>query len=188
MVRALLSKTLICLSAAGWGCDPSLLVWPKDLALEPTDPMVPLTVASKRAHISWYFLELLLPVPLSLRWTTATPHLCRRPSNTIGRLGSVSCGVTHSSFPLRPAVPKILCVPSKSGVSVSPSSMEVQQSNPTGLQSQIPWGFLVALLDLQAENPDVGLRTFTVVGELVWFNCSPVCGSATWQVWDLILS
>ena len=68
VVRALLSKTLICLSAAGWGCDPSLLVvWPKDPALEPTDSMVQLTVASKRAHTSWYFLELLLPVPLSLR-------------------------------------------------------------------------------------------------------------------------
>ena len=38
----------------------------------------------------------------------------------------------------------------------------------TGLQRRIPWGFLVPLLDPQAGNPDVGLRTFTVVGELLW--------------------
>ena len=37
---------------------------------------------SGTAHAKEYFLELLLPVSLSPWWATATPHLCRRPSNT----------------------------------------------------------------------------------------------------------
>ena len=96
-----------------------------------------------------------------------------------------STGLGKTETPFWEGTNKILCVPSKSGVSVSPSSMEVLQSNPTGLQSQIPWGFLVALLDLQAGNPDVGLRTFTTVGELLCYYYSPVCGLPTWWVWDL---
>ena len=31
-------------------------------------------------------------------------------------------------------------------------------------------------------------RTFTTVGELLWYYCSPDCGLPTWWVWDLILS
>ena len=39
-----------------------------------------------RAHAKEYFPEFLLPVSLSLWWTTATPHLCRRPSSTSSRV------------------------------------------------------------------------------------------------------
>ena len=101
-----------------------------------------------------------------------------------GRSGPVSYGVTVF-FPLV-LVHTRLCVPSNSGVSVSPSPVEVLQSNPTGLQSQILWGLLFPLLGPQAGKPDIGLRTFTSVGEL-WYNCFPVCGSPTQRVWDLIL-
>ena len=55
-------------------------------------------------------------------------------------------------------------------------------------QSQIPWGFLVPLPDLQTGKPDMGLKTFTTVGELLWYYCSPVYRLPTWPVWDLILS
>ena len=34
----------------------------------------------------------------------------------------------------------------------------------------------------------MGFRTFTTAGKLLWYYCSPVCGSPTWWVWDLILS
>ena len=34
----------------------------------------------------------------------------------------------------------------------------------------------------------MGVRTFTTVGEFLWYYCSPVCGLPTQQVWDLILS
>ena len=68
-----------------------------------------------------------------------------------------------------------LCVPSKSGVSVSPSPVKVLQSNPASIQSLILWEFLFPLLDPQVGKPDMGLRTFTPVGGLLWYNCSPVC-------------
>ena len=34
----------------------------------------------------------------------------------------------------------------------------------------------------------MGFRTFTTVGELLWYYCFPVCGSHTRQLWYLILS
>ena len=74
-------------------------------------------------------------------------------------------------------------MPSKCGVSASPWGSPV--INPTGLQSQMPWGFLVLLPDPQAGKPDVGLRTFTTVGELLWYYYSPVCESLSLWVWDL---
>ena len=57
------------------------LAW-GDPALEPTGSLVGLMVDSGRAHAKEYFLELLLPVSLSPWWATATPRLCRWPSNT----------------------------------------------------------------------------------------------------------
>jgi len=48
--------------------------------------------------------------------------------------------------------------------------------------------FPVLLLDLWARKPDMGFRTFTTVGELLWYYFSPVCGSPTQWVWDLTVS
>ena len=81
---------------------------------------------------------------------------------------------------LGPDAHTILCAPSKSGVSVSPSPVEV-------LQSVILYEFLLSLPDPQVGKPDVGLRTFTPVGGLLWYKCLPVCESPTQQLWDLIL-
>ena len=36
-------------------------------------------------------------------------------------------------------------------------------------------------------TPRLGLRSFTAVGGLLWYKCSPVCESPTQQLWDLIL-
>ena len=93
----------------------------------------------------------------------------------------------HCSFPLGPVVHTTLCVPSKSGVSVSPSPVEVLQSNPASLQSLILWEFPLPLLDPQVGKPDVGLRTFIPVAGFLWYNCSLVRESPTQQLWDLIL-
>ena len=90
-------------------------------------------------------------------------------------------------LPLGPNAHTTLCVPSKSGVSVSPSPVKVLQSNPTSLQSLILQEFLLPSRDLQVGKPDVGLRTFTPVGGLLWHKCSPVCESPTQQLRDLIL-
>ena len=72
-----------------------------------------------------------------------------------------------------------MCVLSKCGVSVTPSLVEVLQSNPPSLQSLILWEFLLPLPDPQVGMPDVGLSTFNPVGGLLWYNCSPVCESLT---------
>ena len=90
-------------------------------------------------------------------------------------------------LPLGPDAHTTLCVPSQSGVSVSPSPVEVLQSNRVSLQCLILWEFLLPLPDPQVEKPDVGFRTFTPVGELLWYKCSPVCESPTQQLWDLVL-
>ena len=81
-----------------------------------------------------------------------------------------------------------LCASSKHGDSLSPSLVEFLRSNPAGFQSWILCGLLLSLLDSQAVKPDVWLRTFALVIELLWYNSYPVCGSPTQQVWDLILS
>ena len=134
---------------------------------------------SQRAHAKEYFPELLLPVSLSPQWATATPASAGDPPTLAGRSGSVSCGVTTPS-------PWVLMCTLQSGVSVSPSPVEVLQSNPTSLQSLILWEFLLLLPNPQIGTPDVGLRTFTPVGVLLWYNCSPVCESPTQQLRDLI--
>ena len=86
-----------------------------------------------------------------------------------------------------PGAHTTLCVPSKSGVSVFPSPVEVLQSNLTSLQILTLWEFLLPLPDPQVGKPVVGLRTFTPVGGLLWYYCSPVCESPTQRLWDLIL-
>ena len=67
-----------------------------------------------------------------------------------------------------------LCASSKSGDSVSPSLVQFLRSNPAGLQSRILCGLLLSLPDSQAVKLDMGLRTFTVVTELLWYNSYPV--------------
>ena len=47
-------------------------------------------------------------------------------------------------------------------------------------------GFLLPLPNPLVWKPDVGLRTFTPVGGLLWYNSSPVCDSPTQWLWDLI--
>ena len=45
-----------------------------------------------------------------------------------------------------------------------PSPVEVLQSDPTGLQCQIPWHLLVHFPDAQAGNPDLGLELSWLCG------------------------
>ena len=113
------------------------------------------------------------------------PASAGEPLTPAGRSGSVSCGVTAPSPWV--LMHTVLCVSSKMRVSVSPSPVKVLQSNPASLQSLILWEFLLLLLDPQVGKPDVGLRTFTPVGGLLWYNCSPVCESPTQWLWDLII-
>ena len=89
------------------------------------------------------------------------PASAGHPLALAGRLDSASRGVTalflcvlvHTRFCVENSLPRV--------GSLFPPFVEVLQSNSAGLQSQIPREFLVSLLDLQAQKPDVGLRTFT---------------------------
>ena len=92
------------------------------------------------------------------------------PESVVGRSGfSLLWG--HRSFPLCPDTHTTLCVPSKSAVSVFPSPVNVL------LAFKSDSLILLPLLDPQVGKPDMELRTFTSVGGLLWYNCSPVCES-----------
>ena len=80
-----------------------------------------------------------------------------------------------------------MCAPALSGVSVSPSPVELLQSSPSGLQSQMLWGLLLPMPDPSAGEPNVRLRALSPVGDLLQYNYSPVCGSPSQVVWDLII-
>ena len=113
---------------------------------------------------------------------TAPPPPPGDPPRPAGRSGPSSYEVT--AFAPGPGAHETLCAPSKSGVSVSPSPVELLQSSPAGLHSQMFWGLLLLMPDPQ---PDVGLRALIPVRELLWYNYSPVCGSPIQGVWDLIV-
>ena len=126
-------------------------------------------------NIPWY-LCLQFPCPYSE--PQLSPVSPGDPARPTGRSGPGSYEV--AAFALGPGVHKTLCAPSKSGFSVSLSSVELLLSTSSGLQSHMLWGILLLIPDPQDGEPDVGLRTLTPVGELLQYNCSPVCGLPTW--------
>ena len=60
-----------------------------------------------------------------------------------------------------------MSVHSKSGVSVSPDSVELLQLSSVGLQSQMLWRLLLPMQDPQAGETGLELRTRTSAGELL---------------------
>ena len=132
-----LSRTLIRLSADGWGCVPSLLVvWPEATQhwslpglfggangrlQEGSRLVLPRTSAASVLVLTVRQRDL-PPLQKTLQhWQVGLFHT---------PMGSLL-------LPVGPNVHTTLCVPSKSGLSVSPSPVEVLQSNPTSLQSLI---------------------------------------------------
>ena len=83
------------------------------------------------------------------------------------QVGLVQSPLGSLLLPLGPNAHTILCAPSKSGVSVSPSPVEVLQSIPTRLRSLILYEFLLLLPEPQVGKPDTGLRNFTPVSGLL---------------------
>ena len=100
------------------------------------------------------------------QWAIVTSYFPRRTSKNC-------CQVQHRflwslCFTLGPSAHESLYVPFKNGVSISPSSMELLCTSPTGLQCQMFWGLFLPIPDPQAWGPDVGLRTLSPVGESLW--------------------
>ena len=133
-----LSKILIHLTADGWGWVPSLLVvWPEatqhwglpvlfggangGLREGSCQGVLPRTSA---ASILVLTVSHSHPPPLQ---ETLQHQQVRLVQSPLGSLLLPLCSDAHTT----------LCVPSKSGVSVSPSPVEVLQSNPASLQSLI---------------------------------------------------
>ena len=84
----------------------------------------------------------------------------------------------HCSFLLGPGAHKVLFVPSKSLFPQSCVSSVIKSHWPSRSNSL---GFSVPFPDLQVRKSVAGPRTFITVRELLWDNCSPVCGlSARW--------
>ena len=85
-------------------------------------------------------------MPTTLQWVTAElPDASATASPTLSSRVWFSLLWGHCSLLLGPEACKILCVSSKSGGNVHTGLVEVLQSNPAGLQSQIPGGSLVSL-------------------------------------------
>ena len=99
-------------------------------------------------------------------------HVSTRDSWTfLGKSGSVSCGVTASFSWVLVHTRFCLCPPRN----LLPQSCV--SSVVKSLQSQILWGFSVALPDPQVGKSAGSPRTFLTVQEFLWYNCSAVCGS-----------
>ena len=60
--------------------------------------------------------------------------------------------------------------------SLSPVLWKFCHQTPLAFKVRIPWGFSIPLLNPQVGKSVVGPRTFITVQELLWYNCSPVCG------------
>ena len=129
--------------------------------------------ASGRAHTNEYSQYLLH----QCLCPQSEPQVLPPPQETlqVHQVGLAQASMKSLLFSLGPSVHETLCTFSKSGVSVSPGSVEFLQSGPAGLLSQMLWG------------PDMGLTTLTPVGEPLRYNYFPVCGPPTPQVWDFIV-
>ena len=103
-----------------------------------------------------------------------------------GRSGSVSYGVTAPSPWVLMCTLLCVCPPRVESLFPPVLSKSCNQI-PLAFRSLLLWEFLLPLPDPQVGKPDVGLRTFTPVGELLWYNCSPVCESPTQWLWDMVL-
>ena len=145
-----------------------LVVWPE--------------VTSKRTCANACLPGLLLPVPLSPHQATADPCLHSRPPNTHRQVW-LSLLWDHCSFPWVLLCTGFVCALQES---VSPVLWQSYTQIPLSFKVRFP-GDSQSLPNPQVGKSDVGPRTFTTVGELLWYYGSPVYGSPTWQVWDLIL-
>ena len=103
-----------------------------------------------------------------------------------GTSGSISHGVTAPSPWVLMCTLLCVCPPRVESLFPPVLSKSCNQI-PLAFKVLILWQFLLPLPDPQVGKPDVGLITFTPVGGLLWYNCSPVCESPTQRLWDLIL-
>ena len=132
------SKSLTHLSADGWGLVPSLLfIWPE----ETQHWNLPGLFGGANGRLWEGARQVVLPRTSAASFLVPTvSHSHPLPlQETLQhwQVGLVQSLLGSLLLPLGPGAHTTLCVPSKSGVSVPPSPVEVLQSNPTSLQSVI---------------------------------------------------
>ena len=129
--RAMFSKSLIQISADGWGCAPSCEVtqsWNAQAS------KCTWNVPPKRTYANTHLPGPLLPVPLPLQEAIADLRLHRRSSN-IHRQVWLSILWGHCSFLLGLGMHKVLFVPSKSLFPESCGSSIIKSHWPSKLDS-----------------------------------------------------
>ena len=121
-------------------------------------------------------------------------HPCGEPLQTQSSIGDPPTQVVLVQFPMESLLLSSeswctqgfvcalqdwsLCFPQSCGSSII-KSFWPSRSDSLGIPSPV--------VITPGWKPGVGFRIFTTVGELLWYYCFPVCGSPTWQVWDLFL-
>ena len=114
----------------------------------------------------WFCVHPFKSSPWRRKWQP-TPVFLPGKSHGPGALQATVHGITKSQTRLN----DFTTLHSKSDVSIFPSLVELLQSSPAGLQSQILWGLFFLVLDPWAVGADMGLRTLTPpVGEPLLHN------------------
>ena len=133
-----LSKTLIHLTADGWGWVPSVLVvWP-EATQQWSLPGLFSRANGRLWESSRQGVRPRTSVASVLVPMVSHSHLPPlQETLQHEQVGLVQPPLGSLVLPLGPDVHSTLCVPSESGVSVSPSPVEVLQSNSSSLQSLV---------------------------------------------------
>ena len=164
MGRAMLRKSLIHISFDGWGCVPSLL----------------LGLRSNYGKLNEGNSDLLQRTCVFTVVFSATDPAAGHchPMPPLETSGHSQASLAQSLMGTLLLSPGSCCTQGfvcALQVSVSPVLWkfcnQILSSVPTGLQSQIPLGFSVPLLDPQIWKTVVGPRTFLTVWEFLWCNC-----------------
>ena len=135
----------------------------------------------KRTYASTPWLPVLLQLmPLTPEQATADPCLHQRLLKT-HRQVRFSLLWGHCSFLLAPGPHKALFVPSKSLFPHSCGSFVINFHWPSKSSSL---GILRSLAGFPGGEICCGPQKFAILQELLWHNCSPVCGSSAQQLYS----
>ena len=180
----LLSKTLTRLSADGWSCPPFLVfLWPEMTRTS----MVGLVVTSKRGHQECHqgrhsqTAATRTTVPgLSPSWPTPPQETLQHQQVVLVQSPVESLLLSSELLLAR------FCCALQNWSLFPPALWKSCNQIPLAFKVRFPGDsrFFVGSPGWKAWG---GFWTFTIVGELLWYYCSPVCGSPIWWVCDLIL-
>ena len=98
------------------------------------------------------------------------------------QVGLTQAPIKLLAFALGPGACGISCAHLRTGVSVSPSPVELLHSSLLVFKAKSSGGFHLLMPDPQPQEPKMGLRTFTLARESLQYNYFAVCGTPTRDV------